>query len=320
MNLEKSRRSGKSATARTYMQRHSTPTADKCQQWVDWCDANGVVPVSLTNGEWVRTNAPDKCYKNKALAVKLKYDCIHVVNHVTGERWTFFDNDKPRTPTQLHQSNVDRQIQKHAREAERQAQKSKTAQVAHQLLAESVEMAVSGYLADKGLSSTHGIRWHHRQRCWCIPMTDIDGTVYGAQRIYNDKRDGNNKRFLAGTRVPGLMYVLGELPGQLQVIVCEGFATAATIREETGGPVVCAFTAENLLPVCEVIRATYPDIGIIVAGDDDRRNEYNTGRIKAADAALAVVGRVAYPTFHGDCTSCVDFNDVHNCKLCRGDV
>lgn len=318
MNPKKPQRSGRNATVGTYKQRHSTSTVDKHEQWVQWCKANGVVPVSLVHGKWVRTNALGKDRRNRSASVKLKDDCILHYDHTTSITYPFTDG-RPQTPAQRYKAQLNQQIHQRARDAERQVRKKKTAQRAHQQLAECVDMPVFGYLADKGLSSTHGIRWHHEQRCWCVPMTDVNGTVYSIQRIYSDKHNESRKLFLEDTRVSGLMYVMGELPRQLQVIVCEGFATAATVREETGRPVVCAFTANNLLPVCEAIRATYRDIEIIVAGDDDRHKESNTGRLKAEVAALAVGGKTLYPAFHAKCARCIDFNDVSACQLCRGD-
>ena len=105
-------------------------------------------------------------------------------------------------------------------------------------------------------------------------------------------------------------------------LFAEGFATAATLREETGHTTVGAMFAGNLLAVYKALRARYPDLAITVAGDDDRATAGNPGRMKAIEAADAVGGRIAFPTFCDRCDgSCTDFNDVAQCEAtCRTGV
>ena len=113
-----------------------------------------------------------------------------------------------------------------------------------------------------------------------------------------------------GGRVKGCYHSIGKPAGVL--IVCEGYATGASIHESTGHAVAVAFNAGNLPAVALALRAKYPDLKIIVGADDDHLTDGNPGKAKATAAALAVGGLVAVPSFpagRGDKDT--DFNDLH---------
>lgn len=96
------------------------------------------------------------------------------------------------------------------------------------------------------------------------------------------------------------------------MIVCEGFATGASIHEATGHAVVVAFDRGNLEPVAKALRKQYPDAALIVAADDDHMTDGNPGRTDAKAAALAVGGTVVVPLFPaGRPDKATDFNDLH---------
>src|SRR5699024_5370404 len=85
--------------------------------------------------------------------------------------------------------------------------------------------------------------------------------------------------------------------------------TAASIHEATGHAVAVAFNAGNLKPVAEALRAKYPALEIVIAADNDLRDDGtpNIGVEKAEEAAKAVRGRVVVPELGG--RPC-DFNDI----------
>jgi phage/plasmid primase-like uncharacterized protein len=133
-----------------------------------------------------------------------------------------------------------------------------------------------------------------------VPMRDIDGVLHNYQKI----GPNGTKRFLFGGRVDGCFHVLGELAPEVPtIIIGEGFATCATIREVTELPVVIAFDSGNLVKVTRALRRRYPDAKIVIAGDDDWKTKkadgtlHNPGRIKATEAAEAVSGVVVMPAF-----------------------
>ncbi len=315
MRVQQPQLLGKSSTAEQNRHRNYTESGTGLAEFMQWCDDNGIMPPALLLCQWVRTNAPHKSFKNKSLSVMLKDDCVHVKDWTTGETFTFFDD---RPPTAIQYQSVREEHERFSRMAEKQQQVDyqKTAQQAAKLWHEATHAPVNGYFASKGLSGTHGARWHERLNCWLVLMTDIEGTIHTVQKIYN--KPPPNKFYLQGGRTAGGMVILGSLIPASRVIVTEGFANGCTLREETGESIVCALTASNLLVVCSAIRVAYPAIEIIVASDDDRHSACNIGRLMAIEAAQAVGGKVCYPTFCDGCTACSDFNDAITCNKQQG--
>ncbi|OQW87668.1 MAG: hypothetical protein BWK72_12195 [Rhodoferax ferrireducens] len=124
-----------------------------------------------------------------------------------------------------------------------------------------------------------------------IPMRDTAGMVHSLQTITLD----GIKMFMSGGRVKGCYFGIGKPKGVL--IVCEGFATGASIHECTGHAVAVAFTAGNLETVAVTLRTKYPALKIIIAADDDRQTPGNPGMSKAIAAAHASAGALAVPIF-----------------------
>jgi len=159
------------------------------------------------------------------------------------------------------------------------------------------------YLTAKGIQP-HGVKCDGVRLL--IPMRDTSGTVQSLQTIAPD----GDKRFHPGGRVTGCYFGIGK-PDDL-VIVCEGLATGASIRESTGDAVAVAFNAGNLQPVAVALHAKYPALQIIIAADDDHLTAGNPGLTKARAAAQAVAGLVAVPDFGSNRPDkATDFNDLH---------
>lgn len=132
-----------------------------------------------------------------------------------------------------------------------------------------------------------------------------DGKIHGHQII---KPDGS-KMFAPDTAVKGHYFAIGKPNGK--IFIAEGFSTGATSHEATGQAVACAFNAGNLEAVARVLRAKYPEFQIIICADDDHRTEGNPGITKATEAARAVNGLIAVPSFSGERESKdTDFNDM----------
>lgn len=115
------------------------------------------------------------------------------------------------------------------------------------------------------------------------------------------------KRFLRGGRVQGGYYPIKGDPQT--VIICEGFATAATLAEETSNLVLAAFNAGNLKAVAEYARDRHPNGDIVIAADMDRNTPGNPGLTQATRAARAINARLAIPEFPPDVPG-TDFNDL----------
>ena len=163
--------------------------------------------------------------------------------------------------------------------------------------------ATHGYLARKGVGA-YGIR--ELDGDILVPLSDTACTLHGVQRI----DAAGNKKFPYGTAKTGHYHLIGE-PGP-RLIFAEGYATAASIHEATGDPVVVAFDAGNLRPVAEALHKKFPTAAIVIAGDNDKSG---TGQRHAREAAAAVGGLMVLPDFGTDRPDgATDFNDLHQAQ------
>lgn len=167
------------------------------------------------------------------------------------------------------------------------------------------------YLAAKGVGA-HGPLYQSDEeltRDWlALPLQDADGTVHSMQFIAED----GTKRFAYGGRVAGCYYPLSDVPGG-PVLVCEGYATGASLFEATGWSVVCAMNCGNLLAVVQSLRKKYPSRTLVICADNDQFTEGNPGLTKAQAAAKAANCLLACPDFGDNALEGkpTDFNDLH---------
>lgn len=144
-----------------------------------------------------------------------------------------------------------------------------------------------------------------------VPLSDIEGNVKTMQTILPT----GTKMFEKGGELKSSMHVinadnLAEAKGG--IVICEGYATGATIREATNGyfGVVCAMTSHNLLDVAKAVSEKYPDKPLIIAGDNDRFNvNGNVGRLTAEAVAKELGAKVIIPEFKENDRGS-DFNDL----------
>jgi len=181
----------------------------------------------------------------------------------------------------------------------------------------------SGYMAKKGFAETElfGARVSDKGNL-VVPVQDMAGKIYGLQVIQATKgRNGRDKDFTP----PGLakkehFFQIGVVQRGGVVLMCEGFATGASLRKATGLPVIVAFDAGNLVPTAIAVhKAHRKDVRILFCADDDYLTDAkigrNPGRDAATTAALAVNGAVVWPVFPGErpteTKGPTDFNDLH---------
>jgi putative DNA primase/helicase len=192
------------------------------------------------------------------------------------------------------------QVQREAEQVQRQQHASESAAV---ILANTCPARSHEYLTAKGIQP-HGVRCDGVRLV--IPMRDTSGAVQSLQTITPD----GDKRFHSGGKVTGCYYGIGKPDGL--VIVCEGFATGASIQECTGHAVAVAFNAGNLQPVAVALHSKYPALQIIIAADDDHLTPGNPGMTKARAAAQVVAGLMAVPVFPANRSDKhTDFNDLY---------
>ena len=152
------------------------------------------------------------------------------------------------------------------------------------------------YIVRKGVKA-YGIR--QLNDAIVVPVSDSAGGMTGLQFI---KADGS-KMLLKGTKKAGSYHrITGDMT---RLLICEGYATGASLHEATGFAVAIAIDAGNLMAVAKVLREKLPDAELVLCAESD-----NVGMTKAHAAALEVSGLLAVPTFSDDSTG-TDFNDMH---------
>jgi antirestriction protein ArdC/phage/plasmid primase-like uncharacterized protein len=226
-------------------------------------------------------------------------------NNRTGQelRWkakgyNFSDEDRARLTAEATTRRAER-------EAEQQRQHEAAAQrVQRQLAAlQPVDPKHSTpYLQAKGVRAYPGLFTDHAGKTTFVPAYDKSGMQWTTQYIGDD----GTKRFAKDSRKEGCFHVLGgmkELERAPVIVVGEGYATMATLKEAMGAPVagVVAFDSGNVGAVAKALRELHPTKPILVAGDDDRAVQltqgFNPGREKAEAAARDVGGRAFFPIF-----------------------
>lgn len=120
------------------------------------------------------------------------------------------------------------------------------------------------YLKQKGIRPLGGIR--QAGDALVIPVRSLDGEFRSLQFIAPD----GSKRFLKDGEVKGCCT---WIQGKAKILVCEGWATGASLHLSTGFSVVVAFNAGNIRPMVKALLKRMPNRGIIVCGDDDKWNQ-----------------------------------------------
>lgn len=233
------------------------------------------------------------------------------------------DDKPPVTPEQM--AAIKARLLKDQKQAE--AERLRLADVASRRAAnwwrQCTEQGSSAYLTRKGLPEgrLYGARISASGNL-VIPMAGADSSVSGLQVVYADPkvkaRKGRDKDFTPpGLITKGRWHQIGSPVSGAVVLLCEGFATGASLHEATGLPVVIAFFAGNLLPVAQAIAKRYRGARILVCADDDYLSTPNTGVQSAQAVALAVGGEWVMPAFPLSRSDDkrnkgpTDFNDLH---------
>jgi putative DNA primase/helicase len=143
----------------------------------------------------------------------------------------------------------------------------------------------------------------------CLPVVDTDGALWSLQFIEAD----GAKRLLKGGRKAG-----NHIPVQLpaapsRMLICEGWATGATLAEsEPEALVLAAIDAGNLEAVAVAARSRWPGLPMVICGDADP-----AGIAAATKAARTAGVLLAFPEFPPGAAG-TDFNDAAALMAERG--
>lgn len=151
------------------------------------------------------------------------------------------------------------------------------------------------YLIKKGIQP-HGTRLY--KGALVVPLFDQNNQIANLQLIQAD----GTKRFLSGGKKKACYWWLGEPTPR--ILIAEGFATAASLFQETHCLTFIAFDCGNLTETAKIVKAIHPNAEIILCGDNDSNG---IGQKSARNAALAIGGKYLIPEIVG-----ADWNDVLN--------
>lgn len=174
----------------------------------------------------------------------------------------------------------------------------------------SIDAAGHAYLQRKGVPAI-GLRQLGARLV--IPLRDSEGALRSLQFIDTD----GSKRYLADAEKGGCFHCLGEPKGAAVALVCEGYATAASLHAATGYHVAAAMDCGNLAAVARAVRRQLgAEARLLICGDDDRgtqaKSGSNPGRTAAKAAAKACGGRWCVPAELPE--GGTDFNDLHQAR------
>lgn len=148
------------------------------------------------------------------------------------------------------------------------------------------------YLQRKGIRP-HGARVTGDGRLM-VPLYGQDGTLSTLQYIDDD----GGKLYHPGGQTGGKFWMLGTMDDPGALYIAEGFATAATIHEAIGRPVVVAYSASNLVPVTGALREMYGATReIVIVADHDKSG---VGQRYAEQASAKYGARMVMPPVPGD--------------------
>lgn len=211
--------------------------------------------------------------------------------------------------------------QAEARDAERRRMQDKASVEAQKVL-DAAQPATDdhAYLQRKHVHAYPGVMvgpWPQRKidDALLIPLRTAAGKLASVEAILPNRikirGEDRDKDFLSGGAKVGAFFIIGDLEASPFILVCEGYATGATLHEATGYAVAVAFDAGNLAAVTTALKALYPHPKVLmVCGDNDhRKTDRNTGKKAALAVSKKANVRVCLPEFAAD-EEGSDFNDL----------
>ena len=127
-----------------------------------------------------------------------------------------------------------------------------------------------------------------------MPLYSSDGNLASLQYIDGD----GGKLYHTGGQTGGCYWTVGVNDEAGPIYIAEGFATAATIHENTGRPCVASYSASNLVPVTDHLRQAYGKmVELVIVADNDTSG---TGQKYADQAAAKFGARAVVIPIEGD--------------------
>jgi len=178
------------------------------------------------------------------------------------------------------------------------------------------QATTSAYLTRKGVDAAPGVRINDKQEL-VIPFSNAQGQIRSYQRI--PLTGGKDARILKDSEKTGNWFAMGTPQNGQPLLFAEGYATAASLHESTGLPVLMTIDAGNMIAAGQNARAVWPDSPFIFCADNDHHlknpqtgEPENKGILSAEKAAELTGGKVIAPDFTDEekAATLTDFNDL----------
>ena len=253
--------------------------------FVQFCEAHGLVMGRLVEGRWVRVKTTDKMAKRNG-AYRFLGDHGFCQNHATMTEVAVWHADAT-----VRVQPVDEARQRARRDADR-AYRVQAMRSARAFWNNARPLnRPHAYIERKGLSplGCSGLRTH--DGLLVVPVVHGDWII-SVQTITAE----GVKRFWPGAPVKAGAYVL-QRPRSAVTAIVEGLATGLCVYQSIRhASVIVAFDAGNLLPVVERLK---PSGSVVMVADNDHGTQakrgFNPGREKAANAAELIGCGVWWP-------------------------
>ncbi|HFV1480042.1 TPA: LPD7 domain-containing protein, partial [Escherichia coli] len=154
-----------------------------------------------------------------------------------------------------------------------------------------------------------GVRLNNKNEL-VIPFSNGRGEIRSYQRI--PVTGGKDARILKDSEKTGNWFTFGTPENGRPLLFAEGYATAASLHEATGLPVLMTVDAGNMIAVAENARQIWTDSPFVFCADNDHQREINKGVFSATKAAEVTNGEVIIPAFTEaeKAQGLTDFNDL----------
>jgi len=267
----------------------------------DFIRSHGYEPKSdVIAGKFIRFG------KNNAVSAKLFDDekAGYLFDWRTSEKFYWFSGLDRLSPSDYAKRKQESQAYKQVQEAKRTLSHAHVAKQAEKLFNEApLASNDHAYLVRKQVKA-YGIKQINSELL--VPVYSVLGDMQSIQFI----DVAGNKKFLKGGKVSGGCHFIGEFVIDKPFYICEGYATAYSVYEDAQCLTIVAFNAGNLINVATDLRAQFPDLEIVIAGDCDP-----VGQKYAEITSQAVHGSTLIPNFGDNPEGYSDWNDYFSHRV-----
>jgi putative DNA primase/helicase len=261
----------------------------------DFILSHGFEPKSaIQAGKFIRFG------RNNSVSAKLFDDGLAGYLHDwrTGEKFYWFADQGSVDSDDYAKRKQESERRKEAHDAKQRIAYTNASRQAEELFSKALNASESHPYLVKKKVKPYGIK--AQDGCLLIPVYSVLGDFQSIQFI--DANGG--KKFLKGGQMQGGCHFIGEIRQGKPIYICEGYATSASVYEDTKCLTIVAFNAGNLIKVATQLRRQLPEVRIVIAGDCD-----SVGREYAEKASKAVNGITLIPDFGDNPQGFTDWND-----------